>query len=202
MPADANQDRLRAALDDLVTRISELEALDAAADALQKVVEKALAATGGAPLLRGAWLGHPLHPALTDLPIGFWTSAWVLDFGGRRTRGAADAMVAAGLLSVAPTVAAGLADWTERDRVERRLGLVHMGANGLATLLYAASLAARRRDQRIRGIALSWAGAAAATAGAYLGGHLSFGSTDETPSQADAADIVDPQGEVLAAIAH
>jgi uncharacterized membrane protein len=144
-----------------------------------------------------------LHPVLTDLPIGFWTSAWVLDFGGRRTRGAADAMVAAGLLCAIPTVAAGLADWTERDRVERRVGLVHMGANGLATLFYAASLAARRRRHRLRGIALSWAGAAAATAGGYLGGRLAFGGADEEAvSGAADAGIVDPQGEVLSAIAH
>ena len=32
-----------------------------------------------ADLLRGRPLGHALHPALTDLPIGFWTSAAVLD---------------------------------------------------------------------------------------------------------------------------
>src|SRR5688500_15069594 len=31
---------------------------------------------------RGSWLGHPVHPALTDLPIGFWTSAMAVDFLG------------------------------------------------------------------------------------------------------------------------
>ena len=36
-------------------------------------------------LLHGRWLGHALHPALPDLPIGFWTSAFVLDLVGART---------------------------------------------------------------------------------------------------------------------
>ena len=39
-------------------------------------------------VLGGDWLGHPLHPLLTDLPIGFWTSSFVLDFAGKRAAGA------------------------------------------------------------------------------------------------------------------
>ena len=201
MAIEAKLDRVRATLNDVVDRISELDALDGVGDKLQARFERVLESTGAAPVLRGEWLGHPLHPALTDLPIGFWTSAWVLDFGGRRARGAADVMVAAGLLTVVPTAVSGLADWTERDRVDRRLGLVHLGANGLATLLYAASLAARLRQQRARGVALSWAGAAAATTGAFLGGHLAFGATGEDAgSGAGAGDIADQRDEVVAAI--
>ena len=29
--------------------------------------------------LHGVWLGHPLHPVFTDLPIGAWTTALALD---------------------------------------------------------------------------------------------------------------------------
>ena len=31
----------------------------------------------------GRWVGHPLHPALSDLPIGLWTGAMVLDIADR-----------------------------------------------------------------------------------------------------------------------
>lgn len=125
--------------------------------------------------LHGVWLGHPLHPLLTDLPIGFWTSAWVLDLvGGRTTAKAAEKLVGFGVVSALPTAAAGLADWSELNTPERRSGVVHAAVNLFATALYAASYVARRRGRRGRGIALGMAGAAAATAGGFLGGHLSF----------------------------
>ena len=54
-------------------------------------------------VLRGTWLDHPLHPMLTDLPIGFWTSAWVLDIvGGEKDRDAARRLIGAGVLCAVP----------------------------------------------------------------------------------------------------
>jgi uncharacterized membrane protein len=167
-------DRIGVGVAGAVERIAGFEALDRVGDPLQRAVQRSLGTEPLGSVLRGEWLGHPLHPALTDLPIGFWTSSWVLDFGGRRTRRTSDAMLAAGLLAAVPTALAGLADWADRDRPDRRLGLAHLAANSAATLLYTASLAARLRNQRARGIALAWAGAAAATAGAAAGGHLAF----------------------------
>lgn len=151
-------------------------------------------------VLTGEWLGHPLHPMLTDLPVGFWTSAFVLDLGGRRTRAGADVMVAAGLLSALPTAAAGLADWRSRSRGERRVGAAHAVANGAATLLYAGSLGHRMRGNRVRGVLLGMAGAAAASAGGFLGGHLAFSgeelaTAEHHPDRAD--EVVDQQGVVL-----
>ena len=29
--------------------------------------------------LQAVWLGHPLHPEFTDVPIGAWTTRLVLD---------------------------------------------------------------------------------------------------------------------------
>lgn len=125
--------------------------------------------------LHGVWLGHALHPVLTDLPIGFWTSGFVLDlFGGRRAEGAADALTALGVLTALPTAAAGLADWSDLDRPVRRTGTVHAAANVLATVLYLFSCVARLRGDRSRGVALGIAGATAATLGGFLGGHLVF----------------------------
>src|SRR5262245_32470025 len=53
------------------------------------------------PWLSGDWLGHALHPLLTDVTIGCWTSAFVLDVvGGRAARRNARMLIGLGLLSV------------------------------------------------------------------------------------------------------
>ena len=150
--------------------------LDAAVDALRRLAEDALPEGAALDALHGAWLGHPLHPVLTDLVIGFWTSAFVLDLVPvRRLRAAADVFVALGLAAAVPTVATGLADWSTLDRRRQRVGVVHAGANALAAAAYALSLADRVRGRRGRGIALGMLGATLASAGGYLGGHLAFG---------------------------
>ena len=94
--------------------------------------------------LQGEWLGHPVHPVLTDLAIGFWTSAFVLDLVPvKRLRAAADVFVALGLAAALPTVATGLADWSRLPRERQRVGVVHAGSNAVASGFYAWSLAAR-----------------------------------------------------------
>lgn len=144
--------------------------------------------------LGGQWLGHPLHPMLTDLPIGFWTTAWILDIaGGRRTRRVATVMVGLGVVAAVPTMAAGLVDWRQLDPRRQRVGLVHMAANALATGTYAASFIARCRGRRLTGIGLGWTGAAIASAGGYLGGHLAFGA---------AADATHPDHEREVTASH
>jgi nitrite reductase/ring-hydroxylating ferredoxin subunit/uncharacterized membrane protein len=123
--------------------------------------------------LSGSWLGHPLHPMLTDLPIGFWTSAWALDLlAPRRSRDAARLLVGLGVLSAVPVVLTGASDWFDTTGRAQRVGVVHAAANLGAVACYAASWAARRRGHTARGIALSMAGAGVATVGGYLGGHL------------------------------
>lgn len=163
-------------LRNLGQRLEAMRGIDRAAEPVRRAVDRVLP---GGPLkdaLHGVWLGHPLHPMLTDLPIGFWTSAFVLDLvGGRRGRPAADAFVAMGVATALPTAAAGAADWSELDAPERRSGLVHAAANLTATALYAMSFVARRRGRRARGVLLGLAGATAATAGGFLGGHLTYG---------------------------
>ena len=126
-------------------------------------------------LLSGTWMGHPLHPMLTDLPIGFWTSAWVLDVvGGKRSRPAAQRLIGLGILSAVPTAASGLSDWSDTIGDDRRVGTAHALANSAALVLYSLSWLARREGRRKRGVLLGHLGAAAATAGGYLGGHLVF----------------------------
>src|SRR5205823_5296568 len=68
----------------LLERIGQLRALDPAGTALGKAVDGAVKPGTLKDLLAGTWLGHPLHPVLTDLPIGFWSSSFALDvFGGK-----------------------------------------------------------------------------------------------------------------------
>jgi uncharacterized membrane protein len=185
----------------VVDSLGRDERLDRVSRTLEEVADR-LVGDPDSPrgrMLRGEWLGHPLHPMLTDLPVGFWTSAFLLDFGGKRLAAASKLMVAAGLVSAIPTAAAGLADLRDRDeQADLRVGAVHAIANGVATLLYARSLWHRMRGRRLRGIVTGMAGAAAATAGGYLGGHLAFGSTPSETTTADEAGIVDQQGAALA----
>lgn len=156
-------------------RLEANASLDAVADPLGRVAGAVLPPGSFKDALHGVWLGHPLHPLLTDLPIGFWTSAWVLDlFGGKRCAKAADNLVGLGVASALPTAAAGLADWSELNKPEQRSGAVHAVVNLVATSLYTASFLARRRGRHGRGVALGMVGAVAATVGNFLGGHLSF----------------------------
>jgi nitrite reductase/ring-hydroxylating ferredoxin subunit/uncharacterized membrane protein len=156
-------------------RIERVEALDAVAKPVSSAVGRALPAGALKDALSGTFLGHPLHPLLTDLPIGFWTSAWTLDIvGGRGSRDAARRLVGLGVLSALPTAATGVSDWADTVGGPRRVGVVHAAANSVALAAYAASWVARRRGRYGRGVALGMVGAAAATVGGYLGGHLSF----------------------------
>jgi nitrite reductase/ring-hydroxylating ferredoxin subunit/uncharacterized membrane protein len=125
--------------------------------------------------LAGTWLGHPLHPLLTDVVIGAWSSAVVLDWiGGRTGAKAADRLIAVGLLAAVPTAASGLNDWTTLGQAEQRVGTGHAAANSLAAGLWAASWWSRKRKRRIRGRFLALAGLATAGVGGFLGGDLSY----------------------------
>lgn len=158
-------------------RLERLPALDGLARAVEGFWSRALPAGKARDALHGTWLGHPLHPALTDVAIGCWTSAAALDLvGGEETRAASRRLIGLGVLSAAPTAASGAADWLALGEAARpkRLGAVHAVANGTATVLYAASWLARRNGHHKRGVALSTAATALAGAGGYLGGHLAF----------------------------
>ena len=187
--------------EDLIEPIEQAEDLDRVADPLHRAIRRL--PKGVRSVLGGDWLGHPLHPMLTDLPIGFWTSAWVLDIvGGPETETAADALLGLGVLSAVPTVAAGWVDWTFLDRPTRRVGVVHALSNAVATSLFAGSWLARRRGERARGIALCHAGAVVATVGGFLGGYLAFnGETEPKEVQERVRDRpLDPRDGQLAGV--
>lgn len=127
-----------------------------------------------ADVLRGAWLGHALHPLLTDFPLGCWMSAIALDLLGGDEE-ASQRLVGLGLLAVPLTAAAGLSEWKTIDRLrDRRVAAVHATGNVLATLAFARSWMRRRRGDQRSGQAWSLLGGVMAVFTGYLGGHLSF----------------------------
>jgi nitrite reductase/ring-hydroxylating ferredoxin subunit/uncharacterized membrane protein len=159
----------------VIQRLESFTALDKVTKPLSNAVGKAVQQRAVRNLLSGTNLGHPLHPMLTDVTIGAWSMASLLDVvGGRAGAPAADLLVGAGVGAAVPTAASGLNDWSDLLGGERRIGSVHGLANVVALGLQGASLAARRRGQRGRGKALGFAGISVLTVGGYLGGHLSY----------------------------
>jgi nitrite reductase/ring-hydroxylating ferredoxin subunit len=162
-------------LHQLLDRLEHAEPLDRLADPIDQVTRPLLRSPGASRLLSGAWLGHRLHPMLTDAVIGPWLSASVIDLvGGKAGRPAARRLVGIGVISAVPTAAAGLHDWLDYGSKVRRDGLVHALANTIGLLLQIASWVARSRGDHRRGAALSAGAMAASGAGAYIGGHMSF----------------------------
>jgi nitrite reductase/ring-hydroxylating ferredoxin subunit/uncharacterized membrane protein len=163
-------------LEPLTDRIGELEALDGPASKVQEVVKRLVPQESELKdFLSGTWLGHPLHPLLTDVVIGTWTAAGVLDIlaplSGRK---ASDRLIFVGILAGVPTAASGLSDWAELWGPQQRIGLVHAGGNVAALYLQMKSWWARKRGKRFKGVVLSMTAMGIATVTAYLGGHLSF----------------------------
>ncbi len=162
-------------LEDLVDRITKAEGLDKVAEPLSKPAQTIIRPGVVKDALSGTWMGHPLHPLLTDVTIGAWTSAFLLDvFGGESTEGAADTLVGVGVVSAVPTVLAGYSDWSDLFGGPKRLGVAHALANAGAVACYGLSWLARRKGDRSRGLAFGLLGATVATVGGYLGGHLSY----------------------------
>ena len=161
---------------DAMDRIESERRLDSAINALDQVVQP-LRSGGARVALGGKWLGHALHPLLTDLPIGCWLSSALLDLTpGGSTRIASKRLVGAGIVFAVPTALSGASDWSlMSDQRARRVGVVHAGLNTMALALYAWSWNLRRRNRHWRGMLAGFAGGGATIASGYLGGHLSFG---------------------------
>lgn len=175
MPIGARRrwsNRGAAALFDAVTRLERSSRLDTVASRLR--VPRPLA--HGRPandVLSGTPVGHPVHPLLVTFPLGCWTSALLLDVN-KKQRSAARQLVGVGVLATAPAAVAGFLDWSDTDVAERRVGLVHAGANAPATPCFGTSWWARRDPVR-GGTLWALAGAACAGVAGWLGGHLVYG---------------------------
>src|ERR671935_560345 len=99
-----------------VGAIASLEALDEPARKIGKTVRDTVPAGPVKDALSGTWLGHALHPVLTDVVIGTWLSALVLDATGGDPD-ASERLIAAGVVSAVPTAITGASDWADAEPV-------------------------------------------------------------------------------------
>lgn len=168
----------------IMEKIDEQEWLDSAGAAIQPVILNAFKAGGKTGndiknILHGKWLGHPVHPMITDVPVGAWTTAAVLDTmelcGNKKYKDGADAAVSIGLVGAAGAAVTGMTDWTGTTEIERKAGLLHAMLNIGATALYVASFFMRKNKKtRKAAITLSMVGFGITTASAYIGGNLVY----------------------------
>lgn len=163
---------------------------DRISDTMQNAV-KTLIGTNRKPprrfksLLHGTWLGHPLHPALTDVPIGAWLMAVVFDVvwlvsPAAQTWAARGAEIAVfvGIVGALGSAVTGLADWSDSYGAERTVGLYHAGLNSLALILFVVSAILRlgtTTGGSVVGAVLDIVGVIIVLAAAYLGGDMVFG---------------------------
>jgi nitrite reductase/ring-hydroxylating ferredoxin subunit/uncharacterized membrane protein len=159
--------------------------LEPVADFLQKVVQgsyKVLGQPGHAlkTFFHGTWLGHPLHPVLTDIPIGAWTIAVLFDLiyligRSHSWASAADVAIFVGLLGALGAAVAGYTDWSDTVDRERRVGIAHGLLNTLVIVLYLVSSILRvAGGSRGLAIVFAYAGYLLVLAAAFLGGDLVF----------------------------
>ncbi|MDA8201771.1 MAG: Rieske (2Fe-2S) protein [Chloroflexi bacterium] len=128
-------------------------------------------------MLNGVWLGHPVHPAVTDVPVGALMAGAVLDMAGlERAADIALATAVAGMAASAATGAADAVDAYGRPQVQATVHASIMGASLTACLLSLGLRATKSRALRPIAVALSLAGYAGVAAGAYVGGELTYGS--------------------------
>lgn len=147
---------------------------------LQPLIKRAEAPPQVQNALDGVWLGAPLHPALTDIPVGSWTAALVLDTasmvtGDERLADAADRVLAVGTLAALPAAATGLNDLRDLIGQSRQVAMVHGLLNVLGLSFTSASLACRRSGRRGLARGLSVTGYLISSGAAHLGGKLGYG---------------------------
>ncbi|HSM57717.1 MAG TPA: Rieske 2Fe-2S domain-containing protein [Candidatus Sulfomarinibacteraceae bacterium] len=147
-----------------------------------------------ADILHGIWLGHPLHPLLTDVTIGAWTLGSLADLlslagGSKQMEKSADFLTAVGTASAIPTALSGLTDFSTIPRPATRAGAAHGLLNAAALIFYTLSLSARKRQNRGDARFFSFLGLMTATASAYLGGHLVY---DKNVGVKHGGEVVEP----------
>ncbi len=169
--------------DPILSFVEKQEWLAPIQESGEAFVKKAYESAGdaGQPIknaLHGVWLGHPLHSAITDVPVGSWTAAAVLDLLEANGRGdygpGADAAIVVGLGGAVASAVTGLTDWSDTTGKPQRVGALHGLLNSTAAVLYTASYVARRKQNRGLGRALAFVGYGIVIASAYLGGAMSY----------------------------
>lgn len=184
--------------------------LDKSAEALKQVSEPIMGPEAPQTLkdaLYGTWLGHPLHPPITDVPIGAWTATALFDVLGEER--AADMALKVGVAGALGAAVTGVAQWYDVHNMKepRRLGTMHAMLNTAALGLYVTSWALRSNGNRGAGVATAMAGYGIGGFSAWVGGHLAFRlglgvnrvAFESPPTKwTDVAPVTDvPEGELV-----
>jgi nitrite reductase/ring-hydroxylating ferredoxin subunit/uncharacterized membrane protein len=161
--------------------VEALPFLDEIAEDVQPKVQEAVAAGGTTArnVLDGVWLEAPLHPVLTDVPVGAWTATLVFDgldvaTGKEAVRHAADASLAFGTLGALGAAVTGLSDWRYLSGGSRRMGVAHGLLNTIGLVLSIVSIILRATGRRNAGRLTFLAGYSISGMAAHLGGELSY----------------------------
>jgi nitrite reductase/ring-hydroxylating ferredoxin subunit/uncharacterized membrane protein len=124
-------------------------------------------------LLNGVWLGHPLHPAITDVPIGAYVVALVLDLSGERA--GATAAIGVGIVFMLLAALAGYSDYIDLEGKTQRFGTVHSSLMLVALVLYLLSFLMRLSAVPSSAeVWLSVIGFLIVITSAYVGGELVY----------------------------
>jgi nitrite reductase/ring-hydroxylating ferredoxin subunit/uncharacterized membrane protein len=129
--------------------------------------------------LHGTWLGHPLHPVLTDFTIGAWVMGAAFDLAGGLTdsqsfRRTGDHLTAAGVITAIPTAVSGLVEFSTFPEPTKKTVTWHGLLNLVNFGCYAMSVRERRRGNRARGLIFSTIGLGLTMVSAWLGGELVY----------------------------
>jgi nitrite reductase/ring-hydroxylating ferredoxin subunit len=133
-------------------------------------VRTKLAPSGMVDLLHGRWLGHALHPALSDLPIGLWAGSVLLYLLG--FSGAAVALSLAGIATALVAMVTGIADLLVADGHDRRVGVLHGLLMTVALVIQIGSPVAYFLGAVVVAAILAVVSLLITVGAAYLGGHL------------------------------
>ncbi len=173
---------------DLSERIDQTLIASSSINRLANTVQKLMNAIFNTPLrplktfLNGTWLEHPLHPVLTDIPVGGWTAAILFDLiailFGVQNLGLGDGIaMGLGVLGAVGAIITGFTDWMDIDPPELAVGITHAIINIAATLLFALSFFILWENNWHIGFAdfiPALIGYLMVTAGAFVGGSLVF----------------------------
>ncbi len=174
---------------DLTERIDktfvESKTVNAYANALKKPMDALFLKGALHPLksfLNGKWTEHPLHPILTDVPIGAWTVVIVLDLlsliGHVPLLGLASGIALGfGVLAALAAIVTGLFDWMDVDPPELAIGVMHGTINIAATIFMAISFFMRASDNweiEAETFVIALIGYLLVTVGGFIGGSLVY----------------------------
>jgi nitrite reductase/ring-hydroxylating ferredoxin subunit/uncharacterized membrane protein len=188
----------------LIKSIERQDWLEPIEESVQNAVSSAFGHTGRGvqDALNGVWLGHPLHPVITDIPVGAWTTALLFDIAciirrKRKYRDAAEVAIGLGIAGSALAAITGLADWKDIKGKDRRAGIVHATLNAIVASLYTGSLIARRKRARGLGQGLGMLGWSMLLVSTWIGGELVYEYRDGV-DQSNSTESPDDWTNVMA----